>query len=86
MGEDGSGTGRNKEGGEAGGSRGHGGQKNALPWHHRCRGGAEAWEERRDLKVASQNWGAPSPLGVQECPREDSTSHRRLGLCSFFQP
>lgn len=55
-GEDGSGTGRHWEGMRQEGSRRHKGQQqNILAWHHCCKGGAEAWGERRGLKVASQN-------------------------------
>ena len=69
------------------GSRRHEGQQNnILPWRRCCRGGAEAWGERRDLKGASQNSGTPSPPGVQECPREDSASRLSLAFCSSFQP
>lgn len=55
-GEDGSGTGHHREGVRREGSRRHKGQQQStLAWHHCCKGGAEAWGERRGLQVASQN-------------------------------
>ena len=61
--EDGSGTGDNGAGGEWEAWR-----ESRTPSHGSIfAGGAEAWGERRDLKVALQNWGDPSPPAVQRC-------------------